>query len=275
MGKKLKKKEPKKNKSSQNNYESRGIDWGLGIRSSSDSESFQNEDELSGMNLVSSDFPAIYPFGKDESDSETTEFGLMGEQESYQIEAEFKRLSDKIRDQQDLLNKRECDFKEEDTKLKTQLEVGNKVRKLFMDKYQKLQDEVTSLRDEVNERTTAIKKLRDRSSYYESLEATIHSLKEDLEESKKQNKDLLQTIEKQVNEVISLKYQLECTFRIRQMQQDLNEEQEKEILKLRERMEEGRKSEEILKKQCLEKEEQLQVEVNILKGKLEEKDKLL
>ena len=40
-------------------------------------------------------------------------------------------------------------------------------------------------------------------------------------------------------------------------------------------MEEGRKSEEILKKQCLEKEEQLQVEVNILKGKLEEKDKLL
>jgi len=40
-------------------------------------------------------------------------------------------------------------------------------------------------------------------------------------------------------------------------------------------MEEGRKYEEILKKQCLEKEEQLQVEVNILKGKLEEKDKLL
>jgi len=59
------------------------------------------------------------------------------------------------------------------------------------------------------------------------------------------------------------------------MQQDLNEEQEKEILKLREQMEEERKSEEILKKQCLEKEEQLQVEVNILKGKLEDKDKLL
>ena len=36
-------------------------------------------------------------------------------------------------------------------------------------------------------------------------------------------------------------------------------------------MEEGRKSKEILK-QCLEKEEQLQIEVNILK---EEKDKLL
>ena len=40
-------------------------------------------------------------------------------------------------------------------------------------------------------------------------------------------------------------------------------------------MEEGRKSEQILKKKCLEKEEQLQVEVNILKGKLEDKDKLL
>jgi len=59
------------------------------------------------------------------------------------------------------------------------------------------------------------------------------------------------------------------------MQQDLNEEQEKEILKLRQQMEEGRKYEEILKKQCLEKEEQLQIKVNILKGKLEEKDKLL
>lgn len=39
-------------------------------------------------------------------------------------------------------------------------------------------------------------------------------------------------------------------------------------------MEEGRKAEKIMKKQYLEKEEQYQVEVNILKGKLEEKDKL-
>jgi len=38
---------------------------------------------------------------------------------------------------------------------------------------------------------------------------------------------------------------------------------------------EGRKAEEITKKQYLEKEEQYQVEVNILKGKLEEKDKIL
>jgi len=112
----------------------------------------------------------------------------MGEQERYQIKAEFKRLTDKIRDQQDLLNKRECSFKEEATKLKAQLEEGNKVRKLLKDKEnqcQKLQHEVTSLRKEVNERSTTIKKLRDRSSYYESLEATILSLKEDLEESKK------------------------------------------------------------------------------------------
>ena len=59
------------------------------------------------------------------------------------------------------------------------------------------------------------------------------------------------------------------------MLQNVNEEQEKEILNLRQQVEEGRKSEEILKKQCLEKEEQHQVEVNILTGKLEDKDKLL
>ena len=40
-------------------------------------------------------------------------------------------------------------------------------------------------------------------------------------------------------------------------------------------MEEGRKVEEIMKKQYLEKEEQYLVEVNMLKGKLKEKDKLL
>ena len=134
MGKKLKKKAPKQKKTSQKNYDNGRIDWGLCGRSTSDSESFQNEDELLGMNLLSSDVPAIYPFGKDESDSETTEFSFMGEQERYQIEAEFKRLTDKIRDQQDLLNKRECVFKEEAAKLKAQLEEGNKVRKLFKDK---------------------------------------------------------------------------------------------------------------------------------------------
>ena len=134
MGKKLKKKAPKKKKSSQKNYDSGRIHWGLCGRSSSDSESFQNEDKLSGMNLLSSEVPAIYPFGKDESDSETTEFALMGEQERYQIEAEFKSLTDKIRDQQDLLNKRDCAFERVATKLRAQLEEGNKVRKLLKDK---------------------------------------------------------------------------------------------------------------------------------------------
>ena len=70
------------------------------------------------MNLLSSSDTVFYPFEGDESDNETTEFSLMGEQERYQIEAEFKRLTDKIRDQQDLLHKRECASKEEATKLK-------------------------------------------------------------------------------------------------------------------------------------------------------------
>jgi len=39
MGKKLKKKASKKKNSSQKNYDSGRIDWGLGIRGSSDSES--------------------------------------------------------------------------------------------------------------------------------------------------------------------------------------------------------------------------------------------
>jgi len=86
------------------------------------------------MNLLSSGDRFLCPFENDESDSETTEFALMGDQERYQIEAEFKRLIDKIRDQQDLLNKRECAFKEEATKLKAQLEEGNKVRRLFKKK---------------------------------------------------------------------------------------------------------------------------------------------
>ena len=242
------------------------------------------------MNLLSSDVLAIFPYGRDESDSKTTELALMGEEERYQIEAEFKRLTDKIRDQQDLLNKRESDSKEEATKLKANLELfkakylkllkdqqeeESKIRKFFRDKNQKLHDEVTSLRKEVNEKNTTIKNLRDRSSDYESLEASTLSLKEDLEEAKKQNKDLLQGIEKQENEVISLKAQLECVSRVRQMLQDVNEEQEKEILNLRCQLEDERNAEENMKKQYLEKEEQLQVEVNILKGKLEDKDKLL
>lgn len=192
MGKKLKKKAPQKKKTSQRNYDSGRINWGICGSNTSNLESPQNEDEqakeLSGMNLLSSGDTFLHPFEDDESDSETTKFSLMGEEERYQIEAELKRLTEKIRDQQDLLDKRECASKEV-TKLKAQLEEENKEEK--EDQCQKLQDEVTSLRNEVNERSTTIKKLRDRSSYYESLEAKILSLKEDLEESNKQNKELL------------------------------------------------------------------------------------
>lgn len=250
MGKKLKKKVPKKKKTSQKSYDSGRIDWRICGRSTSDLESLKNEDEqakeLLGMNLLSSGNTFIHPFEDDESDRETTEFSLIGEQERYQIEAEFKRLIEKIRYQQDLLNKRECAFKEEATKLKAQLQEENKVRKLFKDKEdqcQKLQNEATSLRNEVDERSTTIKKLRDRSNYYKSLEANILSL----EESNKQNKELLHALEKLENEVLELRHQLE----------------------------EGRKYEENMKKQYHEKEEQHQVEVNILKDNLEEKDKLL
>ena len=44
-----------------------------------------------------------------------------------------------------------------------------------------------------------------------------------------------------------------------------------EILKLNDQVEEGRRKEESMKKQC----QALEVEVNILKGKLQENDKLL
>lgn len=77
------------------------------------------------MNSLSSGDTFLHPFKDDESDSETTEFTLMGEEERYQIEQEFKRLTNKIRDQQNLLDKKECASKEEATKLKAQLEEGN------------------------------------------------------------------------------------------------------------------------------------------------------
>jgi len=254
MGKKLKKKAPQKKKTAQRNSDSRRDSGFLGGSKYSDSESPQFEDEqakeISGMSFLSSGDTFLHPFEDDESDSKTTELALMGEDERYQIETELKRLTDKIKDQQDLLDKRECASKEEATKLKAQLEERNRVRKLFKeeeDQCQKLQDEVTSLRNEVNEKGTTIKKLRERSNYYESLEAKTLSLKEDLEELNKQNKELLQALEKQENKVLEITHQLE----------------------------EGRKVEGIMKKQSLEKEEQHQVEVNILKDKLEEKDKLL
>lgn len=53
----------------------------------------------------------------------------MGESESNLIETEVKTLTDKTRDQQDLFDKNECTYKEEVTRLKTELEEGNKIRK--------------------------------------------------------------------------------------------------------------------------------------------------
>ena len=43
----------------------------------------------------------------------------MDESERNLIETEVKRLTDKIRDQQDLFDKRECTYKQEVTRLKT------------------------------------------------------------------------------------------------------------------------------------------------------------
>ena len=90
MGKKLKKKAPKKKNTSQKSYDSGRIDWGICGRSTSDLESLQNEDgqakELSGMNLLSSGDTFLHPFEDDESDRKTNEFSLMCEEERYQIE---------------------------------------------------------------------------------------------------------------------------------------------------------------------------------------------
>ena len=133
MGKKLKKKAPQKKKTSQRNCDSGRDNWPLCGSNSSDSESPQVEDEqakeLSGTHLLSYGDTFLCSFEDNECDSETTEFALMGERERNQIEAKFKKLTDTIRDQQDLLDKRECSYKEEITRLMAQLEEGNKVRK--------------------------------------------------------------------------------------------------------------------------------------------------
>jgi len=133
MGEKLKEKAPQKKNTSKRNCDSGRDDWPLCGSNSSDSQSTQHEyeqaKELSGMNLLSSGDTFLYSYEDNESYSETTEFSLMGEKERNQIEEKFKRLTDAIRDQNDLIDKRECSYKEEVTKLKSQWEEGNKVRK--------------------------------------------------------------------------------------------------------------------------------------------------
>ena len=81
----------------------------------------------------------------------------------------------------------------------------------------------------------------------EELEAEIISLKEDPEKSNKKNEDLLQNFEEQENGL------------------------KEEILKLNDQVEEGKRVEESMKQQC----QRLEGEIKFLKGKLEEKDKLL
>eukprot|EP00253_Pinus_taeda_P011651 PITA_11651 len=141
---------------------------------------------------------------------------------------------------------------EEEVNFVKNLETGNwtieseDIRSLMAyDKKNAETEEVTKLNEQLETVTRVREKLqdivKDQSITIHSLESTIFSLKEYLEKSKEQNREAL----------------------------------EHEVIKLKKQVEEGRKAEEDLRKQYLEKEEQHQVEVNILKGKLEEKDKLL
>ena len=100
----------------------------------------------------------------------------------------------------------------------------------------------------MNEQINKYQRLYDyATNHSEGLKAEIISLKTDLEKSNNKSKELLQTFEEQENGL------------------------KEEILKLNDQVEEGRMVKESMKKQC----QRLEVEVNIYKGKLEEKDKLL
>lgn len=104
MGKKQKK------KATQSNGGSVRDDWLSGRTKYSDSESPHNEDEqakeLWGYDSLSSGDP--YPYYT--KDNECVK-NLM--------KAEVKLLTDKVRYQQDLFDKRECSYKENITKLKS------------------------------------------------------------------------------------------------------------------------------------------------------------
>jgi len=166
MGKKQKKKAPQNKKTSERNSGSRRDNWLFDGSKYSNSESPHIEDdqekELSSTNFRSSSDIFLYSCNieDNECDSETTKFCLMGESDK-NIKAEVKRLTDKIRDQQDLFDKRECTLKEEVTRLKDQLEekqskeaVQGKVRSIS-----KVASEVTSFRNEVSENDTTTKEI--------------------------------------------------------------------------------------------------------------------
>jgi len=152
----------------------------------------KQEKELSGTDFWSSGDIFLYSCKIEDSecDNETTEFSLMGESEINIIEVEVKRLTDKIRGQQDIFGQIKCSYREEVIRLKTQLEEGNKIRKQYKEKgdqCQRLQDELTSLRNQVNESDTSMRELKERTNYCESLEAKVVSLKEYLGKSNNQN----------------------------------------------------------------------------------------
>lgn len=86
------------------------------------------------MNLLSSGDTFLFSFEDNESDNETTEFSLMGERERNQVETGFKKLTETIRDWKDLIDKRECAYKEEVTSLKAQLDEGIKIKKQYKEK---------------------------------------------------------------------------------------------------------------------------------------------
>ena len=147
-----------------------------------------------------------------------------------------------------------------------------------VDKYERFHayasNRIKRLEAEIDDLNADLKKS---SKKNEGLEAAIISLQADLEASSKKNEEPLQTFEKEglEAEIISLKEDLEKSNKKNEELQQTCEENEnwlkEEILNLKDQVEDGRRKEESMTKQC----QALEVEVNILKGKLEEKVRLL
>ena len=143
--------------------------------------------------------------------------------------------------------------------------------------HQRLQDEVTNRSESLEAEIISLKEdMYNSNKKNVGLEAENISLKVNLEESNKKNKEpLLFEKEGLEPEIISLKEDLEKSNKKNEELQQTCEENEnwlkEEILNLNDQVEDGRRKEESMTKQC----QALEVEVNILKGKLEEKVKLL
>ena len=88
------------------------------------------------------------------------------------LEVEIKKLTDENTDHQKLLqlfDEKECTYKEEIIRLKNQLEEGKKIEEGMRNQYkekedqcQRLEDEVASLRNKVNEEDTTTEELKER-----------------------------------------------------------------------------------------------------------------